>query len=111
MLNFVKFFFSNTFVLQDNSARIFVSFKQPPQPPEPFAFTCNQRLVSSLNPLNVVGPAARHFVCFVYFVCFVLNFVFIRVYSWFLIDCKSYSGSASVLIFQGSISGEEDSEE
>ena len=43
-------------------------FSQPPQPPEPFTFFHNQRLVSSLNPQDVVGPAARHFVCFVYFV-------------------------------------------
>ena len=41
-----------------------------------------QRFVSSLNPLNIVGPAARHLGCVL---CVLwLNLVFIRVHSWFL---------------------------
>ena len=40
-----------------------------------------QRLVSSLNPLDIVGPAARHFGCALYVLR--LKLVFIRVHSWF----------------------------
>jgi len=56
-----------------------VSFKQPPQPPEPFAFIRDQRFVSSLNPQDVIGPAARLFVCFV---CFVVKNLCILCIQW-----------------------------
>ena len=36
---------------------------QTAEPPEPFAFIRNQCLVSSLNPLCFVGPAARQYLC------------------------------------------------
>ena len=39
------------------------ALSQPPQPPEPFASSVNQRLVSPLIPLDIVGPAARLSVC------------------------------------------------
>jgi len=54
------------------------ALSQTPQPPEPFAFIRNQHLVSSLNPQDVVGPAARHFQC-------------IQCILWFEISCSFVS--------------------
>jgi len=52
--------------------------------PEPLAFSAFRTQFFKQILQQIDGPAARHFVCFVYFVCFVLRFVCIRVHSWFL---------------------------
>ena len=57
-----------------------MSIEQPPQQPKPFeSFAIN---VSFRHEIlrNVVGPAARHFVCFM------VKFVSIRVHSWLIIN-------------------------
>jgi len=43
-------------------------FSQPPQPPEPFTSFMINVLFQHEILRDVVGPAARHFVCFVCFV-------------------------------------------
>jgi len=41
----------------------------------------DQRLVLSLNPLGIVGPAAKHYVCFV---CVMVENQCIQWFQWFL---------------------------
>jgi hypothetical protein len=54
------------------------------EPPEPFASFMISVLFLSLNPLDIVGPAARH-LCNLWFQK-IKKFVLIRVHSWLKIS-------------------------
>jgi hypothetical protein len=56
-------------------------FQQSPQPPEPFASFAINVFFQDGSIDGVVGPAARHFVCFE---CFVVKNLCIPCILWFL---------------------------